>query len=135
MTDQNRAKLGGKVMPEMSYVMPGEVNYDWQATDRVSTDTMRTDQQAIKEGVNDPVLQRLVVTQKQVPDPDANAPAFQPSGFSNLERDMGTGFPRGGAPNRNTEELEAGNLITGAKGSPSEDVTLSQLPSAPEGEE
>src|SRR5436190_14107241 len=80
--DQNRAKLGGKVMPQFIPEAPPEFpEHDWEATDLVSTSRLRTEQQAIKEGVNDPSIrdQLSPVAGRQVPNPGADAPEFRPT--------------------------------------------------------
>src|SRR5258706_13654250 len=76
--DRNREKLGGKVapMPQMASICPEQ---DWEAADLTHTDQRRTEQQAVKEGVNDPNMSAQLATSKQVPVPPADAPAFQPT--------------------------------------------------------
>lgn len=82
--DRNRAKLGGKVVPEWPAVtgpmVPEFPPHDWEATDLVSTSRIRTEQQAIKEGVNDPSIREQLspVSGRQIPNPSANAEQFQP---------------------------------------------------------
>jgi|SRR5690348_6947846 len=77
--DQNRAKLRGKVMPQLvSTPMPGFPEQDWEATSLVSTSNLRAEQQAIKEGVNTPVIDSLLARAPQVANPSADAAEFQP---------------------------------------------------------
>lgn len=80
-TDQNRAKLGGKVMPEPAPMNPPMFpEHDWEATSLVSTSRIRPEQQAIKEGVNDPSIAAQIspTDGRQVPSPAASAAEFQP---------------------------------------------------------
>lgn len=78
-TDQNRAKLRGKVHPEPTpQIVPMFPEHDWEATSLVSTSKIRTEQQAIKEGVNDPTLRGLLARTPQGAKPSADAPEFQP---------------------------------------------------------
>jgi len=76
--DRNREKLGGKVAP-MPQITPLFPEHDWEASDLTHTDQRRTEQQAIKQGVNDPGIHAQLMATKQLPSPPANAPAFQPT--------------------------------------------------------
>src|SRR6266516_981125 len=137
-TDQNRAKLRGNVAPQVAPVMVPEFPmHDWEATDLVRTSSIRTEQQAIKEGVNDPTIaEHLSSTRgRQVPSPDANAAVFQPHdktrGFEKAEvrwehgsesdsqyngMDVQPGVAPGGLakdPQFNAKTCIVGDMVTG----------------------
>lgn len=92
--DRNRAKLGGKVAPEWPAGVPPMVPefpvHDWEATDLVSTSRVRTEQQKIKEGVNDPSIREQLspVSGRQIPQPPASAAEFQPLASDTVKQEV-----------------------------------------------
>ncbi len=122
-TDQNRAKLRGKVMPQPTpMVDPMFPEHDWEATDLVSTSRIRTEQQAIKEGVNDPSMQETVGARPQDAGKTADSPAYQPTN-AKVCSDMVTGdemsaYPAP-VPVKASGDLAAGGFSGGQDHTPS----------------
>lgn len=112
--DRNRAKLGGAVAPmqQSPLVFPQQ---DWEAADLTHTDARRTEQQAVKEAVNDPNISNQLAARKQVPSPASSAPQFQPSRGTEVGN-MVTGVKREGSDNR--PEVVAGTLMSGGSAAP-----------------
>jgi len=83
----------------------------------VGSQDLRTEQQAIKD-VNDPTVAAEVASRRQVANPPANSPEFQPwGGQSEHEKVVGT-MATGGDPSTalvSDQALEAGNLISGGE--------------------
>lgn len=121
-TDRNRAKLRGNVAPQwpagagpIAPVMPHQ---DWETTDLVSTSRIRAEQQALKEGVNDPSMREQLAAGngRQTANPDANAAVFQPTSSveysgAKLVGDLVTGAVR--ASGTYLPEVVAGTLMSG----------------------
>jgi len=67
-----------------------------------TTNDIRTEQQAIKEQINDPTVARLLAATPQVARPSANDPAFQPNPGGLAEH------PRFGSPGHSSDDWSYG---------------------------